>query len=380
LQTRLAADPYPFGCTNPELSIECIRGGNTDALFWWINICTGGFIFLAISYISVTMFMVYRSVSNIEIQALKYSITRFRSQTQKTDNERSRRVMLQGVLYSLALVLTYIFVGVLIIKKDDALYVLYIFGFIFWPLQGFFNALIYSIPVFQRMYKKWKAKRKERQNALLLKLEDVKDKCSKSLNTQSKMSKNDKIQEDVSFTVESSNKMLSNSLSSNNNNDNIENSDSSRIHDNQRNLPVLTTNKTVEEEERNKEFDGEEEKEEIQKSSETSIIHSGLLIGDNQSQLKKNMESKIVIKNTECTSDNHSHDSDVCDGEVMKGETQRGSKYMIPFRYHSGNLRKSYQSEESAEDGVHTHNDVDESGYCSDDIDDDNFIDDYLLC
>jgi len=231
------------------------------------------------------------------------------------------------------------------------------------------------------MYKKWKAKRKERQNALLLKLEDVKDKYSKSLNTRFKMSKNDKTQETVSFTVESSNKMLSNSLSNSNNNDNIENNDSSRIHDNQHNLPVLTTNKTVEEEGRNKEFDGEEEKEEIQKSSETSIIHSGLLIGANQSQLKRNVKSNIVIKNTECTSDNHNHGSDVCDGEEMKGETQRGSNYMIPFPYHSGNVRISYQSEESAEDGV--HNDVDESGYCSDDIDDDNDIDndidDYLV-
>jgi hypothetical protein len=118
------------------------------------------------------------------------------------------------------------------------------------------------------------------------------------------------------------------------------------------------------------------EKKKKKKSSETSITHSGLLLGDNQSQLKKNMESKNVIKNNECcTSDNHDHGSDVCNGEEMKGEIQRGSKYMIPFPYHCGNVRISYQSEENAEDGV--HNDVDGSYYYSDDFDDD--FDEYLV-
>jgi hypothetical protein len=375
LQTRAVPIPYPIGCIHPDSSIECIREFNTTHQFLWFVIGLLGFLFLVISYISVTMFMVYRSISNIEIQAQKYSIARYRSQ--KNDNKRSYRVMLQGVLYNLALFLTWVFPIVLMFRKDD-FYVSHIITYIFWPLQGFFNALIYSIPAFQRIYKKWEAKRKDRQTTLSLKLEDIKDKCSKSLNTQSKMSKNDKKQEAVSLTVESSNKMLSNSLSSNNSNDSIENNDNSRIHGNQHNLPILIIDKTVEEEGRNKEFDEEEEKEEIQKISETSIIHSGLLIGANQSQLKRNVKSNIVIKNTECTSDNHNHGSDVCDGEEMKGETQRGSKYMIPFPYRSGNVRISYQSEENAEDGV--HNDDDGSDHYSDDFDDDfgDDFDDYL--
>jgi hypothetical protein len=133
--------------------------------------------------------MVYRSVSNIEIQGQRYSFAAYRSQT--NDRKRSRRVMLQGILYSLALFLTYIFSIVEIFNNDDS-YVTHILEFTFWPLQGFFNALIYSIPVFQRMHKKWKEKRRERQTALLEPQEAGTDESYKYLNIHSKLSKNGK--------------------------------------------------------------------------------------------------------------------------------------------------------------------------------------------
>jgi hypothetical protein len=51
---------------------------------------------------------------------------------------------------------------------------------------------------------------------------------------------------------------------------------------------------------------------------------------------------------------------------------------MIPFPYHCGNVRISYQSKENVEDAV--HNDVDGSDYCSDDFDNDiDDFDEYLV-
>jgi hypothetical protein len=344
---------YPFECTDPNSSIECIRGNPTIALFLGVSLT--GFLFLAICYISVTMYRVYSSVSNIEKQAHKYSFTSYRSPTKC--RKRSRRVMLQGVLYSLALFFSWIFV-ILEICSNGA-YVLNILSYTFMPLQGFFNAMIYSIPVFQKMCKCQESK-------------DKKDKRSKSFNILSNISpKSEKNQGAVSSNFGTSNRMLSFLLgSSNNKNDSIEDkNDSNEIHNNHYNQSVLNiTDNIIQGKEGNIEFDGEEEKEEIQKSNETSIIHSGLLIGDNQ--LKRNVESEIM-NIIECTSDNQ-HSSDVCDREEMEGESQGQSENI--FAHHSS-LDLSHQSEENAELGV--ENDVDESDY--DDIDDIDDINDYLV-
>jgi hypothetical protein len=50
---------------------------------------------------------------------------------------------------------------------------------------------------------------------------------------------------------------------------------------------------------------------------------------------------------------------------------------MIPFPHHSGNVRRSYQSEENAKDG--TNNDVDGSDYFDDFDDDIDDFDEYLV-
>jgi hypothetical protein len=262
--------------------------------------------------------MVYRSVSNIEIQAHKYTFASFR--LQKNDRKRSRRVMIQGVLYSLALFLTYIVIIVDMFRNDGSS-VAIILSITLWPLQGAFNVLIYSIPVFQRMYKQWKEKRKENQNESLKLEEEEEGKCSKR---------------HFLSNVNRNRKSVLNIIK--------HNQSVTRIGD-----------ETLEEERGNKEFDGEEEKEEIQRSNETSIIDSKLPMDDNQFELKN---SDIQ------------HGSDVCDGEEMEGgETQGGGKYMMPFPYNSGNVRKSYQSEESLECGF--NNDAGENEFYGD-------IDDYF--
>jgi hypothetical protein len=99
--------------------------------------------------------MVYSYVARIEAKAHRYSFARYRSQTKSRD--RSKRVMMQGVLFTSALFLVYIFpfiCGLVDLFIQRNVYALIIPNYILWPLQGFFNALIYSIPTFRTINKR----------------------------------------------------------------------------------------------------------------------------------------------------------------------------------------------------------------------------------
>jgi len=112
----------------------------------------------------VTMSMVYRHMHDVEQKALKYAIPIYRK-TQVKCWKRSRRVMVQGLLYTAVLVFIYLFflVGVLLKVLADkyVVIIINITALFLLPLQGFFNALIYSIPTFQRLRKRLEKKRKE---------------------------------------------------------------------------------------------------------------------------------------------------------------------------------------------------------------------------
>ncbi len=143
---------YPFGCVE-----ECIRGGHR------INIILNAMRILIIPlacllYVSITMFQVYRAARNTEINALRFSfVARFRNQNRKKTMKRSRRIMIQGVLYSVAMILVWIFVImyaiiIMVSKDEDSNIILFLMN-VFTPLLGAFNALIYLIPVFRKMLK-----------------------------------------------------------------------------------------------------------------------------------------------------------------------------------------------------------------------------------
>lgn len=141
-------DGYPYGCNDPNSTFECIRGGtNTFRIFgaWYVLTC-----FLSIGYVSVTMFRVYRSIATIEKNAEKYSFARYTSSS-LSNRRMSMRVMIQGILYGAAIFLTVIFplLNIFIFGTDNTP-VLGTLTVIFTPWQGFFNALIYSIPIFQK--------------------------------------------------------------------------------------------------------------------------------------------------------------------------------------------------------------------------------------
>lgn len=119
----------------------------------------------SLCYVSIVMFLVYRHVNNIEKEASKYSFAARHhsvvSNTNATVMKMSRRVMLQGILYGFLLL--YPPVVLILITIRPPVFAFFLLGNIFFPLQGFFNALIYAIPVFKQMIKKSRKKSRRKQ-------------------------------------------------------------------------------------------------------------------------------------------------------------------------------------------------------------------------
>ncbi len=115
------------------------------------------FPIVTIIYVSLTMFRVYISVRNVEKDALKHSfLSRFREQDKKRTMKRSRRIMIQGVLYSVAMILSFVLVfitTVIYLLTNNLGPELLIITAVLNPLQGFFNALIYLIPFIRKTMK-----------------------------------------------------------------------------------------------------------------------------------------------------------------------------------------------------------------------------------
>ena len=121
-------------------------------------------LFGSLTYVSIAMFLVYLAVHGVEKDAAKYSFARY-SVKEKYTMKMSRRVMLQGILYSAILILLCIcFVLIVFIQALDSSYAVEIMNSIFFPSQGFFNALIYMIPLFKQIMKKRRNKKKAQQN------------------------------------------------------------------------------------------------------------------------------------------------------------------------------------------------------------------------
>jgi hypothetical protein len=179
---RRAAREYPLYCHRSKSTVECIRGKPNAYKF--IMLACFFCVCLAVLYVSITMSMVYKSVSDIEKKARRYSFPGLTNRSPVGDSprrisltnvhqrSRSRRVMIQGILYSAALLLINIFAVINVVMAtmfgrsrgpSRARYALLLLQYIFWPLQGFINALIYSIPILQRMNNRRREKRRNRQ-------------------------------------------------------------------------------------------------------------------------------------------------------------------------------------------------------------------------
>ena len=108
------------------------------------------------------MYAVYKAVRDTERNAQKYSfLAKFQAQNKKRIMKRSRRVMIQGILYSATMVFLYVF-GIInityaFITKKEHLVIQIIF--VILPLQGLFNVLIYLVPVFRKKLKAYKLRK-----------------------------------------------------------------------------------------------------------------------------------------------------------------------------------------------------------------------------
>ena len=149
--------PFPWGCDEPESEVECIRGIYNNDFYW---LAAQSLLTLAIIYVIVSMFVVYRYVRDTEQKASQFNfLARFQGQNSKKTMKRSRRVMIQGVLYSVAMLLLYIFIFFyaivfMIIKRDP--FKLQLIATTISPLQGVFNVLIYIIPAFRKKLKTYR--------------------------------------------------------------------------------------------------------------------------------------------------------------------------------------------------------------------------------
>jgi hypothetical protein len=129
----------------------CIRisgfGGNAYAYYWLLGLAV---IIGCICFVGTTAVILYRKVLKIEIDAERHDfLARFRESQSSQNRHQSRRIMKQGLLYSGALLLTWIMPLIVIIfalTGPGTIYATDLLLTIFYPMQGFMNVLIYLMP------------------------------------------------------------------------------------------------------------------------------------------------------------------------------------------------------------------------------------------
>ncbi len=155
---RYSVMNYPLGCNKPGSEVECIRCRNmlpptiTNILF-----------VICIIYVLIATFLLVKSVRQTEVNALRYSFTaRVRGIDKKKHFKRSRRIMIQGILYSIAMAIVWspVLINVInlnITKKPNP--VVAYFVCTLNPLQGGFNFCIYMMPAFRKILKTFRQKK-----------------------------------------------------------------------------------------------------------------------------------------------------------------------------------------------------------------------------
>lgn len=139
--------PYPAGCdkTDPH---TCTRG-EMAGTFRWIHY---GIIWSSIVFVTYAMSSIYLTVRHQEGVAIERN-----SILSNTSRRKSRAVAIQALLYVCALYLTWAFTTATRISQTafkHNSYVLLILMATFFPLQGFWNALIYFRPQYQQARQK----------------------------------------------------------------------------------------------------------------------------------------------------------------------------------------------------------------------------------
>lgn len=158
--------PSPFGCQD-DPDIECTRGQNAEVYRWVFG---GMFIVPIMSIVTVSMITIYCSVSSqINRMNRLYSFERTSrsfhmtqqsrappvSRTQQPSrNDNLKEIGMQGLLYCASVIMVYMWTGTGKIlenagKQGSRFFPICFLAQIFLPLQGFFNYVIYTRPLFQ---------------------------------------------------------------------------------------------------------------------------------------------------------------------------------------------------------------------------------------
>lgn len=153
--------PFGYVCTPKSIVIEGVF-----AVVLLFSLC----------FVTISMFQTYRAVRCVEKGAAEFTFSRYKqgSNNKNTaDISMSRRVMVQGVLYSAILLsqnIVFILSYVLPIPVLETSFTVNLMTAIIYPLQGFFNAFTYMIPLFRKMMMERKSRKsiqhKERNDTI----------------------------------------------------------------------------------------------------------------------------------------------------------------------------------------------------------------------
>jgi len=154
--------PYPAGCdsSTKDLLTSCTRG-ELAWVFRWIHY---GIVWLALGFITYALVSIYLAVRRLEGVVIEKN-----SILSRTARKKSRAVAAQALLYVCALYLTWIFTTCTRIAQTafkHNSYSLLVLMAIFFPLQGFWNALIYFRIPYQQQQSRSQAKKRKRKTRL----------------------------------------------------------------------------------------------------------------------------------------------------------------------------------------------------------------------
>mmetsp|Transcript_31206 Transcript_31206/g.35881 ORF Transcript_31206/g.35881 Transcript_31206/m.35881 type:complete len:382 (+) Transcript_31206:252-1397(+) len=134
---------YPLTCSDLN-DVECVRGGRGHYEGFFISIIV--IVFSSIVYVIAVVFAAYRAVLKREKQMDKYTTYKASVSEVKKKRKYSKKIMTQGIFYSVTLVVVWIFLAMamsFVIAGKGLYFVTFFLVGIFAPLQGFFNMLIY---------------------------------------------------------------------------------------------------------------------------------------------------------------------------------------------------------------------------------------------
>ena len=116
------------------------------------------FIILVFSlyYVTIAMYLVYRTVRNGEVEVERYSFARYTLLSRQKNMELSHRVMVQGILYSAALASSICLTVILANSfAFNSCYAVEVLTSIVLPLQGLWNALTYKSLYLRKLQKRY---------------------------------------------------------------------------------------------------------------------------------------------------------------------------------------------------------------------------------